>query len=384
MSSDEPTVFVFSTHDISTVQGTTEAYYVSMYFGEMFDTHVIGPLSEDIKGTETHSYSSTKLFGLLYMNIILLPKIVKLGYTKNPDILYVYRNVIIPPIVLKILFNSELVTDLRVHPVEQPKEFNNSNILSYLLLKFSWVGHAVLLQYSNIIITLSKPLRKDLTQSFNISKSEIYIIPLGADVNTFAPVDGKPKEGISIAYVGSIKKIRGIDSVFNTLNQLSDEQQSQVTVELFGPSSAEYIQELENMATKGEYSFIWHGFVQHKEIPTLVGQCDCAISPLPSNKGFEVSSPAKIYEYLSLGLPIIATKITPHERILEHEVDSLLVEPKDTQEMAKAIERLLTDEDLREELGSNARTKGIENSWDRRIETILEVFSSEIDSDIYN
>ncbi|MXR41849.1 glycosyltransferase [Halobaculum sp. WSA2] len=384
MEADQHTVFIFSTHDISTVQGTTEAYYVSRSFGELFDTHVIGPSSTRIVGTTSHSYSASGILGVLWMNIILLPRWVWLACRTRPDIVYAYRNVILPPIFLKILFGSRVVCDLQVHPVEQPKEFNKNTITNKIFLTSSWLGHKLLLGFSDITITLSEPLCQSIAESFGISEDEIYIVPLGVDPDVFVPQTKENKDNFTIVYVGSIKAHRGIEFVFKGLNQLSKQTQERINVELFGPVVEDYAAEIEELANVGAYSVTWHGLIPHEDVPYKVGNCDCAVSPLPPHEGFNVSSPAKIYEYLALGLPIIATRITPHQRILEHEHDALFVEPDDTQEMSEAIERLISNERLRSELGMNAREKGIENSWERRIQSILEVVSDGTKVDIPN
>ncbi|WP_206750774.1 hypothetical protein, partial [Halorubrum sp. SP3] len=91
MCSRERTVFLFSTHDISIAQGTTEAHYVSRYFATIFDTSIIAPTSSEIEGANHYSYSFSGLLGLLYINILLLPQLVWLAYNEQPDIVYVYR-----------------------------------------------------------------------------------------------------------------------------------------------------------------------------------------------------------------------------------------------------------------------------------------------------
>ena len=382
MGTDRRTVFVFSTHDISTVQGTTEAFYVSKFFGEIFDTHVIGPLSSTIEGTTMHSYSASGLVGLLWVNMLLLPRWIWLAYKERPDIVYVYRNVLVPPVVLKLLFGTLVVCDLRVHPVEQPREFNSDTVLNRLSVRLAWVGHEFLLRFSNVTIALSEPLRRSLADSFSVEQDAIHVVPLGVDSDVFVPRNDDVTDEFAIAYVGPISPLRGIESVFEGLNELSEKSQRPITVELFGPAVEDYAAEIEKLASAGAYSVIWHGLIPHDDVPDRVGRCDCAISPLPPHDGFEVSSPAKVYEYLALGLPIIATTITPHQRILEHGRDSLFVEPGSSCQMAEAIEQLLVDEELRHELGTNARKKGIQNSWQSRIESIVEAIAEKTGAEV--
>lgn len=374
-------VFVFTPHDISSVQGTTEAYYVSRHFAKIFDTHIFGPLSSGIEGATVHSHPYSGLFGLLMINCIYLPYWIGLGMKERPEIIYTYRNVILPPIVLKMLFGARVVCDLRVHPVEQPREFNDSSIKNRILVLSSFIGHRIVIKHSDVIITLSKPLKLKLAESFPIDEKDILIVPLGVDPEVFMPQSTEENK-FTIAYMGSIKPIRGIEQVIRALNELPEKYQREVTFELFGSYEEHYAEEIEALANGGEYAVTWHGLIPHDEVPAQVGKADCAISPLPPYDGFEVSSPAKIYEYLALGLPIIATNITPHERILSHGQDSLLVSADDPDKMAAAIERLIKDESFRSSLSENARTKGIKNSWEKRINTILMTIDDQTDFNV--
>ncbi|TKX86567.1 glycosyltransferase [Halorubrum sp. SS5] len=382
MCSRERTVFLFSTHDISIAQGTTEAHYVSRYFATIFDTSIIAPTSSEIEGANHYSYSFSGLLGLLYINILLLPQLVWLAYNEQPDIVYVYRNVILPPLLIKFFFGSTLVTDLRVHPVNQPKEFNDDTVVNQLFAIGAQASHSVLLRFADVVITLSEPLRESLVDSFPVSNEDIVIVPLGVDPNVFEVNERKQDDQFTIAYMGSIKPHRGIELVIEALNELPTRHQRAVTIELFGPRVEHYVSDIEALADGGEYTVTWHGLIPHEAVPARVGQADCAVSPLPPHDGFEVSSPAKIYEYLALGLPIVATDITPHRRILSHEEDSLIVATDSPTEMASAIERLILDESFRATLSANARAAGQDNSWETRINTILDTIDEQTSTDI--
>jgi glycosyltransferase involved in cell wall biosynthesis len=60
-------------------------------------------------------------------------------------------------------------------------------------------------------------------------------------------------------------------------------------------------------------------------------------------------------EAMSMGIPIIATKVGGLPEIIHHEKTGLLVSPKSSQELADMITRCLTEDRLISELGRNAR-----------------------------
>ena len=67
--------------------------------------------------------------------------------------------------------------------------------------------------------------------------------------------------------------------------------------------------------------------------------------------------PTVLLEAMASGVPAVATSIGGSRDVITHNVDGLLVSPKKPHEIAKAIDILLSDTDLRNSFGLNARKK---------------------------
>ena len=90
-----------------------------------------------------------------------------------------------------------------------------------------------------------------------------------------------------------------------------------------------------------------------------------------------MSSPAKVYEYLAMGFPVVASSMQAHEKILKDGVDSLLYPVGDEEELADQLDRLSDDQELWHMLSSNARTKAEANDWFTRYQSVKRVIKSE-------
>ncbi len=62
-----------------------------------------------------------------------------------------------------------------------------------------------------------------------------------------------------------------------------------------------------------------------------------------------------LLEAMGAGLPIVATKVGGVPEMVEHENSALLVESRNPQALAQSLTRLLTDENLAQQLGDGAR-----------------------------
>jgi glycosyltransferase involved in cell wall biosynthesis len=73
--------------------------------------------------------------------------------------------------------------------------------------------------------------------------------------------------------------------------------------------------------------------------------------------------PKVLLEAAACGLPVVATDVAGCREVVSHEVNGLLVPPRDTQALAAAIGRLLGDSALRKRLGAAGRQRA-ENEFD--------------------
>jgi glycosyltransferase involved in cell wall biosynthesis len=67
-----------------------------------------------------------------------------------------------------------------------------------------------------------------------------------------------------------------------------------------------------------------------------------------------------LLQAMALGKAVIATKCVGTQDYVEHMTDGILVEPCDHQKLRNAIQLLMDKDELRAELGNNARKKVVE------------------------
>jgi glycosyltransferase involved in cell wall biosynthesis len=113
----------------------------------------------------------------------------------------------------------------------------------------------------------------------------------------------------------------------------------------------------ESIIKGSDVSATFTGRISHDDVPAYLGACDVLVSPhVPANDGSEFfGSPTKLFEYMSMAKPVIASRLGQIGEVIRDGENGLLIEPEDAVALARAIERLTLDQSLRERLGVCAR-----------------------------
>ncbi|MBV9467237.1 MAG: glycosyltransferase family 4 protein [Solirubrobacterales bacterium] len=114
------------------------------------------------------------------------------------------------------------------------------------------------------------------------------------------------------------------------------------------------------------------GALAHDETMRRLAQCDVLASPhveIPHQRFF--GSPTKLFEYMALGRPIVASRIEQLGELLEDGVTARLVPPGEERELARAIYWILSSRDRGAGLASAARRQATHHTWDQRAGSIL-------------
>ena len=96
---------------------------------------------------------------------------------------------------------------------------------------------------------------------------------------------------------------------------------------------------------------------------------------VPSAISERYTSPLKLFEYLTMGRPIVASDLPAMREVLTHEETALLVTAGDPQALALAVRRLADAPVLAARLATGARMLAAAYTWDRRadrLERVLE------------
>lgn len=176
----------------------------------------------------------------------------------------------------------------------------------------------------------------------------------------------------TICYVGGLVPIRGVKEM------VIASYKAGVKLLLAGPfDSEQYHKELEAMKEWECVEYL--GFVPHDKIEEIVySKANIGLVVLHDAPNHRNSIPIKFLEYMSSGLPIIASKdILFCKEVIEDVKCGIIVDPLSTDEIAKAINTIINDRSLAKDMSQRGKNAAINiYNWQAEKKKLIETYKS--------
>jgi len=125
---------------------------------------------------------------------------------------------------------------------------------------------------------------------------------------------------------------------------------------------------------------VFTGFISRKQVFEWMKTADVLLIPYANTKNNSTTVPTKLYEYMAVGKPIVATRFPGIERIISNEHNGLLYGVTSLEDFSLSVIRILNDPQLAEKLGSNAKQDlrvkySFEKNWPKLISLYYSITS---------
>jgi glycosyltransferase involved in cell wall biosynthesis len=231
------------------------------------------------------------------------------------------------------------------------------------------------------VVVVSTPLKKFLV-SIGVPPERIVVMPNGTDPDVFHPdIDGQPTRQqygldgkIVIGFCGILRPWHGLEVL---LQAFEDVLQGRTDLHLLIVGDGPIRGDLERLLhERGLVRYVTiTGRQPHERVRSFVAAMDIAVSP----RATFYASPMKILEYMGMGKAIVAPDMENIRDILTHEHDSILFRPEDAGSLAKGLESLIADIDLRTKLGQAARHKIVtERTWLHNAKDVIRLIQNDV------
>ena len=195
-------------------------------------------------------------------------------------------------------------------------------------------------------------------------KSNIRVIHNGINSQLFSPNE---EEENLILWVGRFLSGKGVEYLIEAFSILSKNHSGlKLLLVGDGPQKRGILEKAVNLGVRDKISI--KNFVPNEEMPTIYRGSKVFVLPSLSE-----GVPRTILEAMSCEVPVVSTDL-PQIRNLVSDC-GFLVPKKNPVALAEAIDRLLSDEDLRKKFCINGRDKIKRNyTWQETVENTVELY----------
>jgi glycosyltransferase involved in cell wall biosynthesis len=248
------------------------------------------------------------------------------------------------------------------------------------------VGAGVLMRDDEIYVELQRTIRECLLNAdrvcvvsevmkdyvrahYDLPANKVFLVPPGGRLRH--EMASHSRKRCKVVFSGTVSYREHVDLFVKSLPFILEDFSE---AEFYATRKGEDLNKIMRLCRDLDVSVNWVWFSDERNLFSFL--CECAVGVLPSSidAARVMGTPIKLFDYMSVGLPVVANRVGGWSELIEQENIGILANdhPK---EFAWAVLRLLKDEDLRLRLSHNALKAVREKyNWDRSIEPLAKFY----------
>lgn len=234
-----------------------------------------------------------------------------------------------------------------------------------------------IIQSSDYIITVSEYSKRDIVKIFDYPEEKIKVTHLAAD-EYFCPLDKEKCKSYLrdtynitddfLLYLGGFSPRKNVKSILVAFSRIYNELPSSYKVVIIGPSKDDHCYLSKLCDTLGiSDKVVFTGYVPYEDLPYFYNASTLFIYP-SLYEGFGLPP----LEAMSCGTPVITSNVSSIPEVVGD--GALLINPFDTDDLKGAMEKMLTDDSLRNETAEKGYQRSKDFSWDKTCLNTLKVY----------
>jgi glycosyltransferase involved in cell wall biosynthesis len=345
---------------------------------DIFDSYVFGRRETNLN----LKYSGTQIIAPkvrlipLITSLVLSSYYVFIAWQKKLDLVICNPGIFLAGFFFFFLLpDTRVIFDIRTIPAEASSPLEKVHNW-FLKLAFK-------LKFYDAVTVITKSMLRDLDELYHFSEHvPTSVWESGYDDKIFQPQKTKKefeafqtvKGKFKIMFHGKFSPTRGLDNMVRALSLLKESGNEDIALILIGQGAAE--SELRNLSkTLGVSAqvVILPPMLQ-EQLPDYLAYADLGIDLLPDHKWWRSQSPLKLYEFLGMGIPVLATNIACHQNISNAVI---LIPDNHPETIAYSIEKLVEGNNFRN-LSQIALEDAKDHTWKSRAKILEDFIRTEV------
>lgn len=156
---------------------------------------------------------------------------------------------------------------------------------------------------------------------------------------------GRPRERtlegsarVTVAYLGLLEVPRGLNELIDAIKILHDSGHKGFNARVIGSGRDEALfHERARHHGLDQNDFEFLGRLPHEEALAIVGTADIGVIPHHANESWNTTIPNKLFDYMSLGIPVVSSNTRPCEEVLVETGAGRVFRSGDASDLAAAL-----------------------------------------------
>lgn len=218
---------------------------------------------------------------------------------------------------------------------------------------------------ANRVVVTTHSMVETVKAEFPKGEKKVVCIPNYVETDRFCPNE-KVSPDIDLMFVGRLTPEKNLGNLLCAI------QATEFSLAIVG--SGPIRSKLENQFGTMNGRIRWLGTVSNTELPNLLLQARLFVQP-----SFYEGHPKALLEALACGLAVLGTRVPGIREIIQHGENGWLCETS-VESIRDAICRVMSDEDLRRQLGKKGRACALNYGLDRLVEKERKLYEELISS----
>lgn len=249
-----------------------------------------------------------------------------------------------------------------------------SQPLGGMFTPFAVEAERVVVERSSVVAAVSAHAASMAVES-GARRERTHVIPNGVDMSL---MPGEPPRTplsppVRLGWVGTFGPWHGAEVAVEAMAQLPEDVCLTMIGEGRGKADCEGI--ADSLGIRDRVRFT--GRLPHDEVVRELARCDILVSPhVPVGDTPFFGSPTKIFEYMALRRPIVASRLEQIGEVLEDRRTAVLVEPGNVDDLARGVRDVLARDDAGQSLAEAAYAEAAaRHSWVSRARQIIDLLT---------
>lgn len=240
--------------------------------------------------------------------------------------------------------------------------FPDKNFVAKSILKYNFKN-------ADILCATSETIKEYINK---VSPKDVTVIPFGIDIKKFRPEKKREplKKEILLGSIKPLESLYNINIIIKSLAGLKDKYPGMKLMIVGEGGQSDELKEIaqkEGVADK----VIFTGRVPFSEVNKYFNKIDILLN-LSQYESFGVS----VIEAMACGAPVIVTGVGGLKEIVKDDTLGLKVEVGNVEQTMQAIEKLIKDPQLYQEVSANGRKHVEENyNWEENLARMITVYN---------